>query len=468
MPLTLTECTSCIVLDKKGNYAERLDIAKTVAWIQENVPIRTILETKKMLFYRNGIYIPGGEEFVSRILATTFGSIHTQKDTAIYNRHTKNEILMMLRDLTYTEISDFDKDLAIINIKSGLYNWQTRELLDHDPAYFSMIQCPIVYEPSATCLAIDKLIQTVADEKNQQKCYEYIAYCLYRSYPIQKMFLLFGPGNTGKTYYMDVIQKTLGDANCSHVTMQDLACDRFATSDLYLKLSNICGDLDNTALRQVAALKQLTSNKDYIRAQEKGEKAFDFVNFAKLIFGANKLPASSDDSTGFFRRCEIIPFMHVFKPDEFDQSFLDETTSEAEISGLFNKLVKILPGLIERHEFTNQLDIDTVKLMYADRSAPEESFFDQFVCEMPGQYTQKAMLHMYYKEYCQKIGVPSKSINLLGRYITQNVEWIKKRAYYDNRNDHKSNYSTTIDGQKVAAWPDTYFDYKAFIAWKKL
>jgi hypothetical protein len=37
---------------------------------------------------------------------------------------------------------------------------------------------------------------------------------------------------------------------------------------------------------QIDTLKKLTSNKDRIRAQRKGEKAFNFVNFAKPIFGA--------------------------------------------------------------------------------------------------------------------------------------------------------------------------------------
>src|SRR5690606_14458040 len=111
-----------------------------------------------------------------------------------------------------------------------------------------------------------------------------IAYCVYRAYPIQKMFVLFGPGGTGKSYFMDVVQRMLGDVNCSNVSMQDLARDRFATSDLYKKLANICGDLDNTTMNQVAALKQITSNKDRIRAQRKGEKAFSFVNFAKPLF----------------------------------------------------------------------------------------------------------------------------------------------------------------------------------------
>jgi putative DNA primase/helicase len=466
MALEVTDWKKCIILLK--DKPERLDVAKTVAWIKESVPIRTVLETREMLFYHEGIYIPGGEQYVSRILATAFGGINKYNDSPIYTKHVKSEVLTMLRDTTYTEISNFDADLAIINTASGLYNWQTGELKPHDPNYYSMIQVPVVVDPEATCPNIDQMIETVADPKNQAKCYEFIAYCLYRSYPIQKLFVLFGPGGTGKSYFMDVVQEMLGDVNCSNVSMQDLARDRFATSDLYMKLANICGDLDSTAMYQVAALKQITSNKDWIRAQRKGEHAFNFVNFAKPIFAANQLPASKDDTTGFYRRCEIIPFMHVFKENEFDQDFLDSLTSQSEISGLFNRVVRLLPGLIERHRFTNQLDISNAKAMYKDRSSPEESFFNQFVQEMPGQYTPKNVLWMYFNQYCEKLGVPERGKTQLGRYITANIDWIRRRAIYDNKSDHKSNYTTTIDGKSVAAWPDTYFDFEAFLEWKKL
>ena len=464
--LTFTNCTSCILLDKH-DMPERLDVFKTIEWLKENVPVRTILETGEMLFYYNGIYISGGEQYISRILTEHFGGINKDSGAPIYNKHVKSEILTMLKDSTYTEIAKFDSDLSIINMENGLYNWQTGEFLQHTPDYYSVIQIPVRFDPDARCPNIDKMIQTVADEKNVTKCYEMIAYCLYREYPIQKMFVLFGPGGTGKSHFMDVVKTILGESNCSYVSLQDMTKDRFASSDLYKKMANICGDLDNTIMYQVNTIKQITSNKDVIRAQKKGEKSFNFINYAKPIFGANHLPASKDDTSGFYRRFEIIPFMHVFTDKEFNQEFLSTLTSDAEISGLFNKVISILGDLLTRNAFTNQLTIEDTKLMYKDRSAPEESFFDQFVVEMPGETIAKNVLAMYFNEYCKILGLPKKSMSMLGRYITTNVEWVKKRAIYENKEDHKSNYSAWKDGKTVAVWPDTMIDFKKFIEWKK-
>lgn len=464
MVLQLTSPERCIKMVKGS--PDRLDVNETVAWIKENVPVRTVLETGEILTYRQGIYIAHGEQYVSRILAETFGGINKINDVPIYNRHVKAEILTRLRDTTYTRIIDFDADLDMINMKSGLYNWKSGELNPHTPDYYSRIQIPVEYDSTAVCLNIDKMIEMVARPEDVAKCYEFMAYCLYREYPIQKLVVLFGPGNTGKSYFMDVIKTMLGQENCASVSMQDLAQDRFATSDLYKKSANICGDLDETALKQAGILKQLTSNKDLIRAQRKGERAFQFVNYAKMIFAANKLPSTSDDTTGFYRRFEIIPFLHVFKESELDQEFLDSLVSPWEISGLFNMVVALLPDLLGRNTFTNQLSIEEAKTMYKDRSKPEGSFFDKFVHEMPGQWTVKKTLHMYYAKYCEKVGVPAMSMNAFGRYITKNIDWIQKRAIREDKGDQRSNFSTRIDGKTVAAWPDTYFDLKAFNEWQ--
>ena len=118
MTITLTDYTPCIIKDKHG-IPERLDIWRTITWIRENVPVRTILETGEILFYRNGIYVPGGEQYISRILVNAFGGINKHNEAPIYNKHVKSEILTQIRDSTYTSIEEFDSDLEIINTKSG-------------------------------------------------------------------------------------------------------------------------------------------------------------------------------------------------------------------------------------------------------------------------------------------------------------------------------------------------------------
>jgi len=116
------------------------------------------------------------------------------------------------------------------------------------------------------------------------------------SYP--KSIYIVGPGGTGKSHFIDTVCKMLGEDNISSVSMHDLEKDRFATSDLYCKLLNSFGDMEQSTLPNVNILKMLTSNKDVIRAQRKGERALilyrlrnkflDLINcrgFAMILLG---------------------------------------------------------------------------------------------------------------------------------------------------------------------------------------
>lgn len=148
--------------------------------------------------------------------------------------------------------------------------------------------------------------------------------------------------------------------------------------------------------------------------------------------------------------------MHVFTQDEYDAEFLKGLTSPEELSGLFNKVVKLLPELLRRNAFTNQMSMEQARALYRELANTEESFFDKFVTEKPTHFEPKAPLHKKYVAYCEKLGTPSKTINRFGRFINENILWLKG----------KTNSTTTIEGISVAAWPDTLFNEEAFNLWK--
>jgi phage/plasmid-associated DNA primase len=50
---------------------------------------------------------------------------------------------------TYRTRKEIDSDLNIINLKNGLYNFQTGEFKEHSPNYISVNQLPIRYDAKA-------------------------------------------------------------------------------------------------------------------------------------------------------------------------------------------------------------------------------------------------------------------------------------------------------------------------------
>jgi len=114
--------------------------------------------------------------------------------------------------------------------------------------------------------------------------------------------------------------------------------------------------MDTGQLLSSDLFKQITDgSKDPIRAKRKYEHGFNFINFAKLVFATNKLPKTKDDTTGFYRRFEILRCDHVFTANEYDAETLDHLTDPEELSGFFNVAMSMLPGLLGRRAFTNEM-----------------------------------------------------------------------------------------------------------------
>ena len=59
---------------------------------------------------------------------------------------------------------------------------------------------PITYDPSATCPKIDAFYHQIQEgDDNVRRLYELTGYLLYKAYPLKKLFILYGPHDTGKT-----------------------------------------------------------------------------------------------------------------------------------------------------------------------------------------------------------------------------------------------------------------------------
>jgi hypothetical protein len=80
----------------------------------------TITESKEILYYKNGVYVSGGDITVEKEAELLYGYSISNK--------TLSEIKGHIMRHTYRSRSEFDTDIRIINMKNGLYNIETDEL----------------------------------------------------------------------------------------------------------------------------------------------------------------------------------------------------------------------------------------------------------------------------------------------------------------------------------------------------
>jgi hypothetical protein len=161
--------------------------------------------------------------------------------------HTIDEVINRVKDWTYVDRSKFDSDNNIVNVKNGLLNMDTLVLTKHSPTHLSTMQLPVKYDPNAKCPTILKFLTEVLKPEDIRVILQLIGYCLYRTNRYEKAFIFYGQGSNGKSTLIRLIEYFLGFTslykNVSHVSLQDLAKNRFKPAELYGKSANVYADL---------------------------------------------------------------------------------------------------------------------------------------------------------------------------------------------------------------------------------
>ena len=214
-------------------------------------------------------------------------------------------------------------DPNLITFANGTYNLVTDTLQPHRPEDYILQNHPydLKMKSGKDLKTVDWLAHLTGDPISANFLMEFIGYCFYHRYsPFQALIILQGTGQNGKTTFIEFVKQILGKRNVSNVALQDLANkdNRFTGSQLYQKEANMFADLDDSFLKTTGQLKALTGD-DTTFAEFKGKDGFSFMNFAKLIFSANKLPKFSDFTSGFIRRLYVVPF-----PKKIDNNFKKE------------------------------------------------------------------------------------------------------------------------------------------------
>lgn len=255
--------------------------------------------------------------------------------------------------------------------------------------------------------------------------------------------MLFGSGENGKSTFLNLIHKFLGDENIANISLQALCYERFAKAGLYGKLANINADLPSTAIKSTGNFKEATGN-DMIRADVKNKDPFKFRNFAKMVFACNQLPATSDNTDAFFRRWEIITFPYKFTDDkndifkQKDVEVLKKISSEQNLSGLLNWALEGLKRF-RKQGFTSSKIMKDIKDEWILRTNMLQAFVNRYVEEGMGYYVPKEVFYEAYVEFCKEHDLEAEKSHVVSRNLKSVIPRVR-----DER--------PKIEGKQVRVW----------------
>lgn len=315
-----------------------------------------------------GIYIVDAEKDIRSILRKEVLDLSYQK------RYFVNEVIEDLKDRTFKRNNFLEPKPNLVPFNNKIYNLENNELIDFSPKHYFINKLPLDIDiDNEECPFIDGIFNQFVGDNNKHILYELSAYCLLRDYPYQKIFFVYGEGGNGKSTFINILTNLLGFENVSSINLNDLINNRFATSQLYGKLINICGEVDMNLLRKTGILKQLTGG-DRIKSEKKFKEPFYFKNYAKIIVVTNKVPETTDRTEAFYRRVNLINFPNKFEGESDDKTILNKI-SRAEYEGYAWKCVQHLK-LLKEKGFIMSNDISTLESMqvYDSLSSPLAEF----------------------------------------------------------------------------------------------
>ena len=367
--------------------------------ITQETAIKTLADTEEIFYWnkKTGLYEPAEIKLKTQI-----------QNEVIYQttRNYVNEVLDAIRRMTYTNREEIGENTDDIPLENTIYDFNTGQTRDYTPNDFFLKKHPLKYysqtpnekiEPSPIEKFLSEVTGTSEDEVILK---EIIGYCFYRKMPFHNFFLLVGGGGNGKSVYLNILRKMIGNENVSNESLQNLVQNRFAPANLYLKNANIFGDLSGKALSDAGTLKLLTG-EDTITAEQKFKPSFQFKNYAKIIASCNEVPETPDMSDGFFRRPIIINFPHSFIGKE-NRNLANELCTPENLSDLFHVCISAFKDALKENNLVRSEGIQQKKWSYLAYSNSAYAFCQETIEYDPECELTTENIYKKYMNFCKK------------------------------------------------------------------
>ena len=336
-----------------------------------------------------------------------------------------SEVVKHLQVSTYTEPREFKEPPEIIVLENGAYNLYTDKLLSFSQEYKAKNALPIKYDPKAECPKFLKFLEKVIPTIEGREFFrEWLGYHLLKDYRFQRVVVLQGDGDNGKSTLLALMVAFLGSENLATENLYRLSTNRFSPAELYGKLANIAADIGPDELKYTGIIKMLTGN-DTITVERKNRDPFQFVNYAKMTFSCNQLPRTPDETLAFYKRFIVLVTGEPIPPEEQDPRLLEKLTKPEELSGILNWALVGLRRCLERGRLSEPTDIQERRDLYQNMSDPVNGFYNDFIeDDREGFEIKQDVLTAFY-EYCKTKGfVPLSERKFIERF--------KKIAYVRN------------------------------------
>jgi P4 family phage/plasmid primase-like protien len=299
---------------------------------------------------------------------------------------------------------------------------EMRAALDpHSPELFTTTLLPYDYDPEAECPKWRTFLERVLPgEAERSIMQEWFGYCLTPSQAYQRILIIQGEGQNGKSVLSDVLEQMVGKVNCSAVPLEMLHLPH-ATEPLQGKLLNFASEWAWVEAAGLSTLKAI-SGGDSVLINPKNRKAFEVKLPTRFVVSTNEPPRVHDKSDAIWRRLITIPFNVRIPDDEKKpkEPFVAELCTE--LPGILRWALEGWARLIKRGDFQESDVTRAVKAEYREDANPARTFCDEQIAVLPpGGYsvfpTPCGTIYTAYANWCHDNGYKPLNQTHFGRVL---------------------------------------------------
>lgn len=415
---------------------------------QEHGHFFTMVDNKEIYTYNEqGYYENSGDAKIRNFTEYYLG--------AYVKERYKTEVVGWIRDHNYMKREDIKVPLNLINLKNGILNIDTMELIPHSPDFLFFGRLPVNYDPEAKYDKFEKFLNHLSMKENETRekvvntIQEYLGYCLLRSYPYKNYIVFDGGGDNGKTTLLNIVVALFGSENNTSISLQEINNRPFAKSQLYQKHINVSDDLPRRALKYTGEIKQITGNSPLWADIKNHKKGIYFTNYAKPWYACNELPITYDYTDAFFSRMIQITLLNKYlekgNPDinninvfERDIDLFETLTTEKSLSGIFNFVLEGLKKLLKNKRFSDDMTTEEKRTLYLRKTNSIHAFIEDEI-EIAGEDWGITVDDFFAEliRYCEKneFDKPTSRKQVTSRLLDENIG-VQKRQKTINAIPH--------------------------------
>ena len=351
------------------------------------------------------------------------------------SNNSKRAMVKEMEHLVAVSPAELDSDRYLVNVGNGVLNLEDFSLKKHSPDFLMtrMLGASMPENPKRPEKWIN-FLNNIFNNDNELIRYiqKALGYSLSGDTSEQCAFFLYGTGRNGKSTFLEVVRKIMGDyaTNIQPESIMMKSSTNTANSDIArLKGARFVTSVEpNEGMRlNEGLIKQLTGD-DMITARKLYGDEFEFRPEFKLWMATNHKPTIRGTDLGIWRRIHIIPFNVTIPEQAIDKRLPYK---------LMEELPDILGWIVEGYRLWKSEGLYKPKVIedaveeYRNEMDVISAFLASDYVVQGGEVKAQA-LYAVYCQWCVESNEYKMSSTKFGREIAKRFNKVHKKTgwYY--------------------------------------